>query len=422
MHRAPHRFSRTFTLLLLGVGVMLAVGWLIWKARHPKEPARNVTRSDSAHQSDHAAIGSLLTFEKAPPGRRPPPSADKTMRGRGEEIVRRDPSYRDPESLVTHLTTSSGRLSATELDQLNRDLQALTAMGNEAIPFIREYLNKFEDIPLASTDREMPVPYPTMRLALLDVVKQIGGSEAIALELEILGQTTAPREIAFLGEALEEQQPGRHLDQVLNTSLEVLAMAAEKQLPSPELAPIFRLLGSYSDEAAISALEESIPHWERYSMMALAQTPEGNGVPSIVNQIQEGINRHDRNLEKFGWELLAQVAFSNPVARDYLVKAASSNVIPDELWSGIAMHAAGNAQYQMVRPEQTDPLIRESYTSHRFHKDNGLQGDQLIFRWRPRPSSISDQLEGRREVLDALMQATSSAEAQLALKAVRHGN
>lgn len=310
-------------------------------------------------------------------------------------------------------------MSTAELNQLNRDLQALTAFGSDAIPSIRDYLDQFEDTPLVSNERDAKVPYPTVRLALLEVLKQIGGPEAIALELVVLEQTTNPSEIAFLGAALEEQEPGSHLEQVLDASLEVLVLAAEEQLPGPEMAPVFRLLGSYNNDAAILALEKSIPVWRRYSMMALAETPEGNGVPAIVNQIQEGVERQDHAIEQFGWELLAQVAHTNPVARDYLLEATSLNVIPEELWSRIAMHAAGKEHYQMVKPEQTDPNIRENYTSHRFRKDSGLQGEQMIFRWRPRPDSISDQLQARSEVLDALVLAAPTSEARRALETVQ---
>ena len=398
------------TMVVLA-SIMVIAGLIVWHFRSSKSPHRDIAPSSATGNAS-----SLLSDVPIRAGKQTASNASSPVKARVERVTD-EPSRRDPEFLVNALSHTPKRLSTEDLDQLDHDLRSLVALGVEAIPSIRDYLNEFEDIPLTSSDLEKPAPYPSLRLALLDVLRQIGGPEAIEVELEVLEQTTEPREIAFLGAALEEQAPGQYIDKLLNSAFEVLGMAVEKQLPGPELAPIFKFLGSQSDDTTITALEESLPAWERYAMMSLASAPEGKGIPSIVNQLQNAVTNQDRALEEFSWEMLAQVGHENAVAREYLLEAAKLNAIPDDLWEAIAAYAAGTTSYQMERPVHTDPNVRERFTSHRFSKDDGLQGAQLIFKWRPRPSSIRDQLTARTEFVDALISSTSNAQAQRLLRA-----
>ena len=179
---------------------------------------------------------------------------------------------------------------------------------------------------------------------------------------------------------------------------------------------VFELLGTMPHEAAVDTLTQALPVWERYSMMALSAAPEGAGISAIVDHLQAPGT--DKALTQFGWELLAQVAPSDSSARDYLLAAAEADEIPSEFWEGISLHAAGTVNHQMRRPEREDPEVREVFTSHRFSKNGGNQGEQILYKWRPRRHESSEQVKARQELIDALAGATSDTQAQTALRSL----
>ena len=121
-----------------------------------------------------------------------------------------------------------------------------------------------------------PVPQHDMEghpaTALIDALGRIGGHEAMAVSLEELRRTTQPLEVALLARNLEEGAPGTHGEQVMAAIHDALQSAERAPIDeSPDVGPLFDLLRAYGGMAAQTILEQSLPAWTEYALIALAE-------------------------------------------------------------------------------------------------------------------------------------------------------
>ena len=104
--------------------------------------------------------------------------------------------------------------------RLNFLLESLIRQGDIAVPHIREFLNRMEDVDYAirregEKDEEYEKRYrnfratlnfsqpPSMRIALIDVLAEIGGSSAESTLVEVLSTTGRGFEVAYTAKALQ---------------------------------------------------------------------------------------------------------------------------------------------------------------------------------------------------------------------------
>ena len=104
----------------------------------------------------------------------------------------------------------------------------------------------------------------------------------MAVAGEQLQQTRQPIETAILARGLEADAPGAHTDAVLQAIDDTLAWARDAR-ESPDLAPLFDLLRTYGGARAVSLLERSVPQWGEYAVIALAELPDGDGIPALTS-------------------------------------------------------------------------------------------------------------------------------------------
>ena len=107
--------------------------------------------------------------------------------------------------LLTGLTqiNSAGGVTPQKAEELKRSFKQLTEQGNAAVPAIREYLERLQDIDLDAIGAGKRVGYVSVRIGLLDVLGQIGGPEALAALHQTLQTTADPSEIAVLARNLD---------------------------------------------------------------------------------------------------------------------------------------------------------------------------------------------------------------------------
>src|SRR5688572_28355348 len=123
----------------------------------------------------------------------------------------------------------TGGVSPQKAEELKRSFKQLVEEGAGAVPAIRAYLDRFEDIdfdPLASKQ----VGYSSLRMGMLDVLRQIGTPEATELSVQTLQTTLDPDEIAFVAKSLEKQlPPDEFRSVVLEAASETLTQALNGQ-------------------------------------------------------------------------------------------------------------------------------------------------------------------------------------------------
>src|SRR5262249_41426308 len=126
---------------------------------------------------------------------------------------------------LTQIDLSHGPLTDAQANAWKQNLQQLEKQGAPAIPAIREFLQKNLDIVFDNdADRRASGYYPSLRLALLDVLQKIGGPEAEAAFLEALQSTADPLEIATLSRYLDRAAPGKYAEAASSAAREALSI------------------------------------------------------------------------------------------------------------------------------------------------------------------------------------------------------
>lgn len=168
--------------------------------------------------------------------------------------------------------------------------ESLIQQGDAAVPHIRAYLNKMEDVPFtvqraegeeegrgrgrggrgndwmermrsrtrgSSLDFEQP---PSMRIGLMDVLKEIGGSHAEAALGEVLSKTARGFEVAYVAKTVRGMiGPDAFRDEALAAAHDLLSNPVE--IPNPNTFDrnsqryLFNVLEMYNDQTFIQSAQ-----------------------------------------------------------------------------------------------------------------------------------------------------------------------
>ncbi len=299
------------------------------------------------------------------------------------------------QGLVARLTQAeffNGGITPQKAEELKRSFKELSEQGAAAVPAIREYLDRFQDIDFDAVGAGRLVGYASLRMGLLDALGQIGGPEATELSLQMLQKTGDASEIGFLAKVLEKQLPPEQFRQAaLTAATEALAQASIGKPDGRSVTPLFEVLQKYGDESVVGVLEQAVGRWKYPATLVLAGMPDGAGIPALIRLAQDPAIR-ESGIGDYALRPLAQAAAQYPEARAALVDQARLNQIPDSAWPTLAASLTGNyLQY----------------------------GNQLFSSTAPRIVWTSDQINLRVAIIDQLAAVTSNPAGQQALQKAR---
>jgi hypothetical protein len=245
------------------------------------------------------------------------------------------------------------------------------------------------------------------------MLKEIGGSEAAVALRQALRATADPFEMAIIGCSLEEMAPGEHRQEVLAAARDMLNSAAEKQ--ARDVAPLFQLIQTYGDMDSVPDLQKNMSRWGYYAVMALAGLPDEQGLPALIEMVQNAPRGASGN-SWFALQMLAEMAPRSADAQAVLIGQTRLNLMPDAAWKQIAMGLAGE-QHQFMQPLTGSPAsARDAIGQKTYHIALGNQN----FRSTPlagrEPQEI---LEARVLLIDQLLAVSASPVAAEALEAAR---
>jgi hypothetical protein len=288
----------------------------------------------------------------------------------------------------------SGGITPQKAEELKRSLKELVEQGEAAVPAIREYLERFQDIDFDAAGAGKLVGHSSLRIAMMDALGQIGGPEATELSLQMLQKTGDPLEIGFLARALEKNLPPEQFRQAaLTAASEALAQVSSGKPDGRSLTPLFEVLQKYGDESVVGALEQAVGKWKYSATLVLAGMPDGVGIPALIRLAQDPTIRASGTGD-YALRPLAQAAVQYPEARAALVDQARLNQIPESAWSTLAASLTGNyIQY----------------------------GNQIFSTTVPKIVWTSDQISMRVAIIDQLLAVTSNPAGQQALQKARVG-
>jgi hypothetical protein len=250
------------------------------------------------------------------------------------------PATRQLVSSITQIDLSQGPLTPEKAAEWKQSLQQLTSQGAGAVPAIREFLEKNLDLNFDATSGGM-LGQPSLRMSFLEALQNIGGPEAMAVSAQMLQTTLDPREIAWLARSLEQQAPGQYGQTAASAAREALAMASTGQLEGRDVGPLFGVLQQYGGPDAASELEKISNQYRYYSTIALANLPDGAGIPALIHMVEDP-EAASKGGRAPALQMLAQAALQSPEAFKALSEQARLNQIPTATWLNIASILSGD--------------------------------------------------------------------------------
>ncbi len=443
-------------LLVLVVGLIGLGGLLLRTAPSEKGPPPTAKQESSV-----TAPVRQPAHPSATPQRSVGPGASQVTLGRpvvnsGVEVPW--PAYRGLESAPRSFPRSVPLSRPWELDELLARLQntkQLTPQGAEdvkgllrdlrqlgaaAVPAIGDLLRSGFDVDFSRLSGGQQLEEATLRQAMIESLRQIGGEGAIAALLEQLRTTLSPEEIAILARDLEEVAPGRYRDQAVRAANNALqALASTKD--SLELRPLFetlRVLGGMDvvsivrqfpananrvDYLSNQNVTRITPTVQTYALITLAGLPDGEGIAGLAALAADpDVPVQFRTAPPF--QMLGQAAASQPQAGETLVGLAQAHEIPDTAWGALADALAGR-YLQFPADSSGSPSTpqneangggAEAPFSRGFYDDdhNLLYEERLVA-----PTWSDEQVRRQRLLIDNLLKVTTSPTAVRQLERAR---
>ena len=159
--------------------------------------------------------------------------------------------------------------------RLNFLLESLIRQGDIAVPYIREFLNRMEDVDYAirregEKDEDYDKRYrnfratlnfsqpPSMRIALIDVLAEIGGLLAESTLVEVLSTTGRGFEVAYIAKALQGMLgKDAYSNEVLSVAHELLidpvAVSNGNHFDRVSKNYLFMVLDMYNDQTFVQS-------------------------------------------------------------------------------------------------------------------------------------------------------------------------
>jgi hypothetical protein len=212
----------------LVAGLLVAGGFALgyrWTSPPSAKPSARFHDSSPTNPANHATEGAAMRAESSPAG----------------AVARRE-SHSTPQELVARLAALNVSPQAPQqVRALLISLERLREAGTAALPAIREFLASGRDVDYdavaAPRIRNGVVPAdfsvpPSLRLGMLEVLKNIGGPEAEAILLHELRTTGRGIEAAYLGTVLQQISQERYRDAALSAARDLLAMPLNTRAPN----------------------------------------------------------------------------------------------------------------------------------------------------------------------------------------------
>jgi len=309
---------------------------------------------------------------------------------------------------LTQIDLSREPLTAQQAAQWKEGLKQLVQEGSAAVPGIAEFLVRNTDLDFRGGDG---LGYPSMRAAMLDALEQIGGPESQGLMLQVLQKTAAPPEIARLAAYLEQQAPGQFREQIASAVRETLAQADRGELRGWDVGPLFQTLQTYGGSDTIGDLENSVSKWNHYSVMALANLPSGEGIPSLIRLAQESKG----SASGAAMEALGQVALHSADATAAMVELARAGKFSDYYWLS-TVSSLGGEQYFISNTGLQNQTIPSGSGVKSYHLEASNQNFYSV----PAVGGMSpEQINERVSIIDQLIAVQQSPAIAEALQNTR---
>ncbi len=404
------------TILIVAV-LVVGGGVFFWKKSRSTEPPAQTAQADEPIPTPkpppkkHAAEST----EPAPETTAPSvvPSSTPTVAARTPTPAQAVPTTPkvEPSSYTRSLVTSlseldlkTGSLTPEKLEVWKQNLATLKQQGTAALPAILEYMDKNLDLSFEAAGVATNLGAASLRMALLETITSIGGPEGLNASLQVLQTTADPKELAYLARSVDTQAPEQYREAILNAARSTLRMADAGNLPGRDVGPLFNVIQQYAGANSVPELEGLMGKYRYYAPIALADLPNGAGVPSLINMATDAKNPN-QTARNAVLPLLAEVAYQSPEAKNTLISLASQGAVPYAQWVSIAS-VLGGSKYYIGNPSTEGGGNQPGDQS--WHLPSVSQN----FYTRVNPNLTPEQINQNLNILTEVLAATRDPAAQ----------
>ncbi len=401
-----------------GVVLIVAIGLILFISltQKPEAPTQVATENDSSAGEDSVPVAAQAESAKSTQlnvARRRPGNNSETA-PEPTSSIRQPLASAQSQQALAHLVQNSDNprtLTAQGAAEWKDNLSLLVSQGEIALPEIRDFLAKNQDVAFDAPSSRALLGYSTLRAGLFDALAQIGGESALTLLIETLHSTADPADIAALAHILETQAPGQFRQAAIDVARETLQEVARGTVNVTDVGPLFQVLQNYGDANVASEIGTLSSKWPYYSTVALAQLPDGAGIPTLVEQLQKSeLTGESRNLNL---RMLSQLGAQYPAAAAALLEQARQNQIPERAWRQIATGLAGDQFMLALDPSLTVPGMPTVPGLKTYHMQQGNENFVSL------PVGDNGMVSQRLDLIGQLLTATANPSAATALQTAR---
>jgi hypothetical protein len=285
---------------------------------------------------------------------------------------------------IAMIRHTDGVAISEKATQWQAGLQSLIAGGSASVPAIQRFLQSHQDTDFDSELKSL-LGYSNARSGFIEALRKIGGTEAISAMATTLETAMSPREVALLTHHLEESAPGQYRDIAVKAARDQLARAESVETSDADVGPLFEVMGHYGNAATAQELEAATGRWKYYALSAMAQMPDGAGLPSLL-KLAEDTGSGGARLQAL--QVLTEMAPNQPAAREFLVGQLGNGNIPADYWNYLKTALVGNQYFPTEAVITEYPNVPDWSEIQTVHIHVGNQNLYSI------PSNASQTQEG----------------------------
>jgi len=367
-----------FFLLLVGV----AAGAFVLNRQQAARYARELEQQRLAWEGEKSELEAAFSEALASrPDNLPGPPPEKSS---GVQ----SPDGKALLSQLANLKSVSGQGRAFR--QVLVLLEQLKQIGPEALPAIRDFLRSGNDVVYSPaggkaardikslTDALVPT---TLRFALFDVVRQIGGVEAEKILVENVGSTKRGVELAYLTQLLEELSPGSYKDTALTAARGLLAGGSISDPQDRDY--LYGVLQRFNDTSYVATAKTQLVQpdgkVDRNALRYLQQTLGEQSVAVAAQAYQDSRLTEQGSKEPLARVALAYVGANDQALEMYHAAVLDPSLQPDQKRELVEdLNQDGLSNRKTPTPEDLKIIANRYALTQAYLQQDYVQNDKVL--------------------------------------------
>jgi hypothetical protein len=358
---------KSFAVFCAAIGLTLVATYLVVSNQKEAQFNRERELLKTSWDAERAELESALKTSKRP-------VAVASAAAPVTDPVVGKSSAHDILEKLKKMRIQGGEQRNPSVRRIIHELESLADLGPDGLPAIREFLGKFEDVEYSSDpkpdekspDRERMLSAfvqaggvtslprldallpPSLRLCLVQVLREMGGEQAEQVLAEMLSTSGRGVEVAYVARALQEMSPNKYRDVAIAAAKDLLAnpppIDRPNRLDENAKTYLYGVLSMFNDSTFANTAQNLLVtpdgRVDRTAVGYLTATLKDGAVPALYQAFTDARVTNLWERASLATQILSYVG-SNPQANDILKEMVSNENLPAWLRSTAIQSVAG---------------------------------------------------------------------------------